>query len=320
MSIAVITENFLIPWEPNELEKFLGGCQECTVLLSEALVRINKKVSVFLHGPTPSKDYERNGVLYSDFSKFDLYDNYDTIILFKINPLKDDERLKKTNVIYWSSDIENRPVAEYIDHFVCLTEFHKETNDWKDALVIPHGIDMESLEKNRVPKRKNTMLYCSSYDRGLGLLFQFWEQIKKEFTDLELYVTYGFEITKKICGENEDVVIGEEKTKEFCENLNINYLGNLSRDELEKLYWECEYWVHPLTYANAELFCLNAIKSKYCECKPVVCKIGALTETVGDYIDFCNFINGRERMTKVDNVPPMYSWDEVVDKWWKGIV
>uniref|UniRef100_A0A6C0EMT5 Glycosyltransferase n=1 Tax=viral metagenome TaxID=1070528 RepID=A0A6C0EMT5_9ZZZZ len=341
--VAIITENFLHPWSPNELEEFLGGSQECVVLLAEALSRIGHNIKVFMIGPTECKEEKRKGILYKDFSKFSLDDVYDTIIMFKVNPLPNDSRLKDVNLIFWSSDVETRPENRYINTLVCLTDYHKNRCGWDDAVVIPHGIDILSLQQNRVPKMRNTMLYCSSLDRGLNTLIENWKKIKEKHPDLRLYITYGYKIAKQICSGLGELLMEkeEEDLKKVCNDLDIKYFGAIGKDDLEQLYWMCEYWCLPLTNADSELFCFNAIKSQICLCTPVIYREGALTETVGPYIDFDDFVNGQTYAQEPENGPyacshlrnnegrdyrehprmvPVYTWDEVVRNYWSKII
>lgn len=320
-NIAIITENFLHPWSPNDIEKFLGGSQECTVYLAEALQRAGYVVSVFLSGPTVCKTELRNGISYQDFSLFDLCHPWDTIILFKINPLEDDPRLENINIIFWSSDVEKYVLNDrYIKKRVCLTEYHRERNEWRigerntdGAFVIPHG----TYKGRTGVKKPNTMLYCSSPDRGLETVIRNWEKILMWCPSMKLYVTYGYKIA-------EDIGVSvakqaEDSLKKICNELDIEYKGNVDRKEMESLYETCEYWVLPLNNPDSELFCLNAIKAQNCGCIPVVYKKGALTETVGNYIDFDDFVKGNLKI-RPGSVFPNYTWDEVVEKFWKPIL
>ncbi len=320
-SIAIIAENFIGVWRPGDIKTFLGGCQECVVNIASAFQRQGHGVTVFLYGPSRSDSETCNNVEYRDFSLFRVEDNYHTIILFKINPLPIDERLETTNVIFWSSDAQTRVEPDrYIKKYVCLSEYHKQRNGWKDAVVIPHGIDITSLLHFRTDKEANTMIYCSSPDRGLVKLIEEWKHIRTWFPNMKLYITYGFKISKQIVGNDKIVRDDEEALKQICSELDITYLGDVTKDELEKLYWMCQYWILPLCKADAELFCLSAVKAQFCKCIPVVYKIGALTETVGDYIDFDDFVAGNLRVRKTDIKPPVYSWDDVVEKYWKSVV
>lgn len=310
--IAIITENFYIPWTPNDIDKFVAGCQESLILFSEELAKNNYFVVVFSNGPVKIKSEVRKGVLYTpliliDFSEFDL------LILFKHNPFPR-FLLPKTKIIYWSSDIEELNI---IENKVCLTQFHADMNDWKNAYVIPHGIDMNSLNENKESRDENMILYSSSPDRGLVTLIEDWKKIQTFFPNLRLYITYGFQIQKQL---EKNLQIPEQSEKSLvnaCNELNITFLPSLNKKEFESLYWKAKYWILPLNDEKSELFCLNAIKAQYCGCIPIVNKIGALKETVKDYIDYKDFVNGNLTITKGDNTIPLFSWSEVVKKWEK---
>ena len=317
-NLAIITENFPKPWSPND--DFLGGSQECVVKLAEELNKYYN-VFVFSYGKTKVKTEEKNGILYQDFVKMDLNSEYKNIILFKVD-IENDERLEDINIIYWSSDVEDKPKNKYINHYVCLTEYHRKECKWNFAKVIPHGIDKNSLMKNKRETKPNTMLYCSSIGRGLQSIFDNWIELKKNHPHLELYITYGYSIEKKLSA----TLKKEQEAKEYdsdlqflCDNLGIHYLGSVNKDRMEQLYWECEYWCLPLNKPQSELFCFNAIKSQFCGCIPVVYKKGALQETVRNYINFDDFVQGDLTIRKGTKIPS-YEWSDVVDKYWKQIL
>lgn len=319
--IAVITENFRVPWNPNDIEDFLGGSQEVVVLFSEALKQNGYDVSVFTHGETKTVSVSRNSVSYSDFSIFN-YD-FDVIILFKINPLNtsriNSKLGNKPKIIFWSSDVQKHIPGSTIDNIqtVCLTNYHKTRNENKNALVFPHGIDFNSLNRNKTQKIPNTVLYSSSLNRGVENLLNAWSIIKKHFPNLKLKITYGFKIENQFVSNlgKELIKKNEKYINDVTNFLGIEYLSSVSKNEIEKLYWESEYWILPLNNADSELFCLNAIKAQYCGCIPIVNKIGALQETVSNYIPFEEFIKGNKSIKIESNVIPSYSWDEVIEKW-----
>lgn len=314
--IVIITENFKVPWNPNDIDDFLGGSQEVVVLFAEALKQSDFDVSVFTLGETKTETVSRKDVLYSDFSFFDY--NADFIILFKINPLKE-QRIKNSKIVFWSSDIQKHVPFHFdkIQTTVCLTNYHKTRNNWENSFMLPHGFDKESLNKNKKEKIPNTVLYSSSFDRGIETLINSWSTIKKYFPNLKLKITYGFKIANQFASNlgKELNSKSEKHIKEVCEILDIEYLSNISRNEIEKLYWESEYWILPLNNADSELFCINAIKAQYCGCIPIVNKIGALKETVSDYIPFDEFVKGNKNIIKNENTIPSYSWLEIVNKW-----
>jgi hypothetical protein len=329
MLISIVTENFIIPWSPYDLEKFLGGSQECVVLLAEALVRNGHRVHVYLSGQTTAKKEEKNGVEYDDFSRWKgLF--YDTIIMFKINPFRERDIRLSCNVIFWSSDVQlfiNN--SERIKKYVCLTEFHKERNGWVDAVVIPHGVDFPEVNfpKDDFPngekiEKEEIMLYCSSLDRGYATLMDNWHEIKKNHKNLKLYITYGFKIHKQISSGTDALLVDfyEDSIKNQCSKDDVFYLGDVDKKTMEDLYKKAKYWCLPLNKDDSELFCFNAIKSSLYGCIPVVYLKGALLETVKDYIPFDNFVKGDLTLVKRDNKPPVYSWDEVVEKYWSLMI
>ena len=321
MKIAIITENFLKPWYPNDIDNFLPGTQECVILFSEMLKNKAYDVNVFFNGPTIIETTERKNIIYRDFSKFSLDDNYDIIFLIKINPLTDDDRLEKINVIFIS--VDNKDYSKnkkYIRNFICLTQFHKNLLRLENSIIIPNGIDLESLENNRVEKEKNTILYSSSPDRGLINIFQNMENIRKNFPEMKIYITYGFDIARKFFNDFTKVDDEERKVELFCNHYNIFYLKNLTKNDFEKLYWKCQYWILPLIKEDSELFCLNAVKSQYCGCIPIINKIGPLKETVGNYIEFTDFINGNLQITKSVNKINTYTWNQTFENFWKKIL
>lgn len=336
--IAIITENFNDPWYPDDIDDILGGSQEVIVLFAEALKRSGYKVSVFTYCNVDSESDEskvvvnkiktkiRNDISYFDFDLFKIFFNsFETIILFKINPFKgllSNLLSSFKKIIFWSSDVQKfipnyNSLSNLIETKVCLTNFHKTRNEWNDAIVLPHGIDKNSLNKNKTVKIPNTVLYSSSFCRGLDTLLNDWSTIKKHFPELKLTITYGFKVAnqfssnlgKELNKKNEGYII------DLCKILDIRYLANIGKNDMEKLYWESEYWILPLKEPESELFCLNAIKAQYCACIPIVNKIGALEETVGDYIPFENLIKGDKTLNKANNVIPSHTWDEVINLW-----
>lgn len=312
MKIAFFTENFRVPWRPHEIDTFLAGSQECSVLFARALKKAGYDVTVYMVRLSGSEllffDEETyDGIRYTDCRN---YISADLVILFKVNV----EVQNAKKIVYWSSDIEVRKPYPTI----CLTNFHKQRNEWNDAIVIPHGIDIYSLEGNKRDKISNTGIYCSSPDRGLLPLILNWKFIKMTHPNLVLYVTYGFDNVMKLYPAEEAQkykAIGDNVIRN-CQELGIVWLGSVSRDRLEQLFWECEYWFLPLQKPDSELFCLNAVKAQYCGCIPVIFKKGALQETVGKYIDYEDFVKGNMKFRDEDTERvKAQPWSEIVKLW-----
>ena len=328
-TIKIFTNQVYDGWEPQELSNFLGGSEECVVSLAEAFIRCGLSVTVY-HTQKEDRENIFNGVVYLNRDKAQC-DVKDVFITFKdFDPwLKGAKGIKN---IHWSSEIE-KPWGVFsklgtlainnIDFFINLTPYHQYKNPFvplQKQYIIPHGIDIESLDKNQTDKVKNTMLYCSSPDRGLVRLLSDWDIIKIKHPELKLKIAYGwnnFNINFM------NVRNFKYQVDKLMNKPGIEYLGALTKDEIEQEYWKAEYWGLPLLNPESELFCLNAVKAQHCGCKPVVNKIGALKYTVDNHIDYQNFVTGqKDYSTSIINDPirQAVSWDEIVQRYWLPII
>ena len=320
MKIRIITNQVASGWKATDLNTFLGGSEECVVLLAEALVRYGFSVVVY-HSMPEGQDnsYDCNGVKYEDLKK-GTTGKGEVLITFK-NVLpwlagESDPEVK----IHWSSDVERPWNCSALDYFVNLTEYHQLQNMFVStemSVVIPHGIDMKSFKFKNPPRISNHILYCSSPDRGLVTLLDNWKEINsygEEGNKYHLNVAYGF---KNIRSMHPSAVALENHIKHLCETLeDISFLGQLTRQQINEEYYRNQYWCLPLNNPMSELFCLNAVKASYCGCIPIVNRIGALSETVSDHIPYNKFVQGSAEIEFRKNVVPVYSWDLVVSKFW----
>lgn len=323
--LKIFTNEVYQGWSPEDLQNFLGGSEECVVLLAEAFNRKGFDVSVF-HTQKEEKDLIFNGVKYFNRPKAKC-ESEDIFITFKDPiPWINGARAKKN--IHWSSDIE-RPWGidiqgnlhvNKVDFFINLTSYHQYKNAFvppTKGYIIPHGIDIANLDKNKTEKIKNSLLYCSSPDRGLYQLLIDWKKIKERQPDLKLKIAYGWGNFQL---QNLNIRRFKVQIEDLLKQDDIEFLGVLNRDQIEKEYWKAEYWILPLHNPDSELFCLNAIKSKYCGCKHIVNKIGGLKDTVWEYIPYKNFIFNNLDIIQDSGIVNVATWDEIVERYWLPIL
>jgi glycosyltransferase involved in cell wall biosynthesis len=326
MIIRIFTNQVAGGWKATDLDNFLGGSEECVVLLAEALVRKGFKVAVYhtfpdINGKKTDGFYIHNDVYYEPREKVDCQKG-DILISFKDNyPWLGKEKDADIK-IHWSSDIEDPWDVSDLDYFVNLSNYHRLQNAFvpnNKSVIVPHGIDINSIlmASNLQNLSYDTMLYCSSPDRGLRELLEGWEVIHKNNPSLRLNVAYGF---KNVAVMNKQPDAVQHGIKKLLNQPNVTYLGQLTREEIHKQYYQCMYWVLPLNDPTAELFCLNAVKAQFCGCTPIVNRIGALKETVRFYIDFKNLLKGEsifERESVYEReLYPFKDWDMIVEKYW----
>lgn len=317
-TVKIFTNYVEGAWSPYDLEQMLGGSEECVVLLSEALQRKGYEVIVY----HTKYDHEKGCVVKNEVNYLCRTEakchSDDIFITFKDpNPWIQGAKAKKN--IHWSSDVEKPWDTTRVDHFVNLTEYHQNRNLFVDpgrSVVIPHGIDIDSLEDVRSSAyNENSILYCSSPDRGLWHLLLDWPKIIEHFPNIRLKIAYGFELYNRITS-GRGASIQETLTNRILEFKNIEMLGTLSKSEIEAEYAISEYWILPLNNPDSELFCLNALKTKYCGAMPIVNKIGALQNTVGAYYNYRDFVNGRFELREEEVDVEIMNWDQIVERYW----
>jgi glycosyltransferase involved in cell wall biosynthesis len=325
MQIDLYTNTVAGGWLPTD--EFLGGSEESLVLWAEALTRKGHEVTIYLNTPDNLVGFHE-GVCYRRKEEFDFSEYRECLITFKDpKPWLMGSRAKIR--LHWSGEVEPgiHSWVRGLTSLICISDYHLSRLEGLPEGIgkaFPLGVDLIHLDKQKVDKVDNTMLYCSSPDRGLEQLLRDWPKIRENHPDLELRVAYGW--------KNFDACTqGDPQAQRFKSHLlqgmqreGIVNLGELSRDQIAQEYWRAEYWVLPLQNPDSELFCLNAIKARHCGAMPVVNRIGALKNTVGKWHKYNLFINSGEPITtnrlSFNETYPVQSWDQVIEQYWELLI
>lgn len=320
MIIKIFSNEIPGGWSPLDLEKSLGGSEETIVLLAKALAE--KHEVIVYHSQKDKSSFIHDGVVYKDHSEANCYDDEVFITVKDNTPWLNGARGKVN--LHWTAEVERPWDTSMLDAYVHISEFHKSRNLWVPSNIskaIPHGIDIPSLDKNKAVREENTLLYCSSPDRGLEVLLKDWPKIKERHPEFILKISYGFEMLKACSNNNPKALEYIDYMLGLMQQSDIHYLGSMSKDDLEKEYWKAHFWILPLQKAESELFCLNAVKSSYCGAIPIVNKIGALKDTVGEYIPYKNLINGKlETTDKKSARYQAFNWSNIVCRYWENLI
>lgn len=319
MTIKIFTNEINGGWSPEDLETSLGGSEEAIVQFASELSK--KEEVIVYHTQKEPGDISYNGVTYKDRNDAKCYDT-DIFITYKDSkPWINGAKCKK--MIHWTTEVERPWDVSTIDSYVNISNFHKTRNNWvtpSKNLAIPLGVDTLSLDKNKIEQDKDSILYCSSPDRGLVVLLNNWQSIKSKFPNLKLRIAYGFEYIVERSNNNPNALKFRDNIMKMMEQPDIEYLGALSKDDIEKEYWKNQYWILPLQNPDSELFCLNAVKSRYCGATSIVNKIGALKNTVGDYIPYADFVSGNMDIINSDALYDASGWEHIVEQYWSNIL
>lgn len=286
-TIRIYTNLIAGGWDPRSLETGIGGSEEKLIEFAEALVERGHQVFVYMNG----NHGEYRGVYYLPHKMFNPYGDCDVFISFKnMSTLTGTINAHKT--LHWTTEIEPQwpqYMLDQVDRVITISNYHNSRmqprrNDKFKA--IPLWADFKRLDANKVARIPGTMLYASSFDRGLEELLLHWPKVKEKLGVHTLEITYGWDFMKNLFKANPRALAWKKKMDKLMEQEGVKLIGRLSNDDMCKKYWQCEYWALPLSQPDSELFCINAIKAQYCGAIPVVRKIGALQETVNECINF----------------------------------
>jgi hypothetical protein len=150
-------------------------------------------------------------------------------------------KLGKYNIIWFSWVHVHDSDYQEFDERIVLSPYHQSLFG-SDSRIVPLTCNPEDFKVTYKIKRQ--CLYSSSPDRGLGFLQNIWDKVEKA-TGARLISTYSHHI---------------------------------SEQEMNKLYCESEFWLHPCL--GLELFCISAVKAQVAKCIPVVIPNMALDTTV----------------------------------------
>lgn len=273
-------------WSAKNLESGVGGSEEKLIELTRELAKDpSYEVTVYHNGEHGTFD----SVLYRDHTEFKSWMSRYAFVGFKNR-----EMWTKTvggrKKIHWSMEIEpefRRSELENIDHIITISDFHKRQLRENSKLRKSYlWIDNKRHDNLKVDKEKGSMLYSASFDRGLEELLQKWPVVREKLSLSKLYITYGWDFIDKIIAMNPAMATWKSNMQKLIKQDGIEFIGRITYDEMARMYWKCEYWCLPLNNPQSELFCLNAVKAQFSNSIPVVRRIGALQETVKNFIDF----------------------------------
>jgi hypothetical protein len=179
-------------------------------------------------------------------------------------------------------------------------------------------VDLAHLDRLRADRVPGRMLYASSPDRGLERLLGDWPRLRAAHPRLSLQVTYGWRRFEDCTAGQAPARAYRARLRERLRQPGIEDAGALSRDEMARVYWRAEYWALPLARAESELFCLNAVKAMHAGALGVVCRGGALRDTVTRWIDYEDFLSGGTTPRTAPGIAAM-DWHTVVREYWEPL-
>lgn len=265
----------------------IGGSEGMVIQMARELSKKGCKVRVYCETEGSTFD----GVEYIPHNKWSADNEVDVFIASRSNGIEALKHLIKAKRIYlWLHDTQYgdvEPIRFYgCNRVLVLSEYHKS------IIKSFHGLDDSILHVTRnaynelaIPKESierdiDTMIWASSYDRGLDFVLQNWEEIKRRLPEAKLKIFYGWDTFDALAKLRNDHNMNnfKEKMQELMEQEGIEHVGKVSQKELYKEFAKAGIWFYPTLFQ--EISCINAMTAQRLGCIPVVVPTGALQETV----------------------------------------
>lgn len=239
MTLSIWVNQVFNGWSP--AQAFLAGTEYFVVQFAEESVKRGYDVTVYQNGFIG----EWNGVNYLPHEKLDTF--CDVFLIVK-EPSLLDIPFKAKRILYYTNDISdethlNPKRMEKVEKVFALSKYHRDyfLMGVPRVKVMSHGI---TISPNTYTRKPFQCVYASSPDRGLGILMQMWPTILKAVPEATLEVAYN----------------------------------GRTPQEMEKLYWESDYWLYPCK--GVELYCITGIRAQAHGAYPIFIPTMALNETV----------------------------------------
>ena len=278
-------------WSPKSIKTGLGGSEEAVVYLSKELTALGYKVTVYANPPLESIG-DNEGVEYRQWYDFNAKDSFNILVLWRAIGMTDNEVNAKFTLL-WCHDVPNN--ADYteerlskINKIAVLSEYHKslfkmyKNGEFENIpedkfFVTGNGILPIRYNKkwNRSP---HSIIWSSSYDRGLVWLLNMWPEIKKQVPDATLDIYYGWNLYDIVHKGNPARAQWKTQMVKMMQQNGMKEHGRVGHRELERAFGESAVWGYSTDFQ--EISCISAMKAQAYGAIPVVPLYAALKESV----------------------------------------
>lgn len=321
MDIAIVSNHIAGGWHPSDLSKFLGGNEECLVLLAKAMAEAGLHVEVYttLRG----RDWvSAEGVIYRQREMFDPREEIDVLISWKARDVFF-HPLSATLKIYASQDVEpqfSNGGDRQIDYYITLGTYHRERLAWlpeNRSVTIPLGVDQ--AEYTPADVKENLAIYATSPDRGLERLLVDWPRIQSAHTGLQLLITYDWSRLATMSGLGGAAYA---KRLEALAGQDGIERATFDSDGIKEAFQRARYYVHPLPNPDADLFGFGAMKAQACGCTLVLSGLDCgFRDMARSWVPYSEWVSGRvDAQENPRFCQPAIPWRQIVDDHWIPLI
>jgi len=236
---------------------------------------------------------------HAHISIFNPLDDRDILVVFR-SPNK--RAIRATGKKIWFSTDQYtvgdfRDFSNRVDKIVTISPFHaqyfRNAYGIENTNVIDLPVRTWEYEKT-IRKVKDRFIFCSVPDRGLMLLADCYDDLKKNIPGMSLVITSDYPLWGNPSPLNEKYI------RKFMSKDGVQFLGAIPRSQMVDEQLRAEYQAYPCTYD--ELFCYAVAECQVAGCYPITSKVGALeTTNMGTLVDG-DFLSSEWRTRFIDTV------------------
>jgi glycosyltransferase involved in cell wall biosynthesis len=167
-----------------------------------------------------------------------------------------------------------RDFSYQVDRIVTISNFHAEyfNNVYGISNTVTIDLPVRTWEYSEpIEKVKNKLIFCSVPDRGLHILTDVYDVLKKNLPDISLTITSDY----RLWGVSSP--LNERYISRFIGKEGVRFLGAVSRSQLIQEQLSSEIHSYPCTYD--ELFCYAVAECQVAGNYPITSTKGALPTT-----------------------------------------
>lgn len=283
---------FYIGYTPDLITNMLYGSELATVKLAEAFAKNNHKVYIF--GKATTQETERNGVVYLNSNKMELFgkeNSVDVLIIsryvnyfleYSINPKKTFIWLHDICPIgYWESKTKLPEDGKFlinnmlkqIDGIIALCDWHKkflmDKYNYPDEKILIIGNAIDAITQDpTIKKQKHRFIWTSCLQRNVERAIRCFHKIHAKLPDAELHIY------------RDPSNVSEETLSKMQGYDYIKFHGKVDNKEIIKAFQQSEVWFYPTNFC--ETYCISALEAQANSVFCIAMDLAALNTTVGD--------------------------------------
>lgn len=275
-------------WGPKSMEKGLGGSEEAVIRIGRELWDAGYEVVVYGTPGEEAGNDEESGVVYKHYWEFNSKDTFDIFISWR-SPEQFDKKINARKSYLWLHDVMDK--EEFIDErlanvdrIIFVSQYHRDLYPFipeEKCFVSGNGITPEEFIEldGKFERDPHRVIYMSSHVRGLQLIYEVWDDVKKAVPEATMDIYYGWGSYDTVNRSNPERMAWKEKMLHWVDKLDgVTDHGKIGHKQINEEIFKSGVWAYPCPFP--EVYCITAVKAQAGGAIPVSSNFAALKETV----------------------------------------